>query len=525
MQEDPVGQRSSVACLRRARSGAAPARAAVLGPRRCARLGGIACWLALHAALDVGVAAAIESPRISGTFETYGILRFDWQSPRQRPLGRIDLAIEQKIAERTRVKLSAIGSWGGTIENSSGAGLIDFGHAFQNPDPSLQLGQAYVDHSTDTIDVRVGTQVFTWGRLDGIRPNDQLNPRIYLDPFLTDEVAAKVPVPAVSVAYAPDGAWAKALPEESRLTFVWVPFVVPWRFPLEDERWFAPAARVSQNINVGASVDPRCPCSFLVDQTVGNVGAPARTFDNGGFGIRYTARSYEVDWAITYYDGFDSTPSFDLKLQIDPVVRDDVPDVLETNLDVRLRPAFERYRSLGADFETAIGAVTVRGEGAFRFRRPYSFDLRALQGLIEQNQAAVEQLAAFQPVDVPAFVKRDAVDWGLGADYTTHGLLTLLEVQQLVLLHNDQRLLVRDVDTRIALVLQKSFLDDRLHARATGLWGIESGYELVRGELTYDFTDHLSARVGILGIWGSANSLIGQYEANSEAYAAMRYSF
>jgi hypothetical protein len=137
----------------------------------------------------------------------------------------------------------------------------------------------------------------------------------------------------------------------------------------------------------------------------------------------------------------------------------------------------------------------------------------------------VQRLVAGETLDVPAFVTRDAAEWGIGADTVLGDFTPLVEIHQIILLHNDQRLLIRNVETRLAANLRATWMADRLETQLLGLWGIEGGYELVRGQLTYDVTDDLEVRVGILGIWGDRDSIVGQFDRNSEAYARIRYSF
>ena len=57
------------------------------------------------------------------------------------------------------------------------------------------------------------------------------------------------------------------------------------------------------------------------------------------------------------------------------------------------------------------------------------------------------------------------------------------------------------------------------------IWGIEAGYALVRGHASWAWDDALSLELGLLGIWGDRNSLVGQYEGNSQAYGRVTYSF
>ncbi|HEY8515377.1 MAG TPA: hypothetical protein VIS07_07680 [Candidatus Binatia bacterium] len=475
-------------------------------------------------ALACASPALAAAPRVGGRLEGLGVVRLDHPSPRQRPLARVDLWAEQAITPRLRWKLATTGRWGGTLEHATGAGLIDFGHSFQNVDPSLQLDEAWVEWLGDAFDVRVGNQRFTWGRLDGVKPNDLLNPLRYYDPFITDENDQKIAVPSLALSYYPRSSWRSL--EEPRVTLVWQPIAVPWLFPEQDERWFPPAASTDSSLSIDDLVvdgTQLCPCLVDIEQRLENAPAPARRFDNGNVGLRISGRTRGVDWSAVFYDGYDPAASFTVPISL---TIDGASDgVLHGTASTRLRPAYLRFQSLGVDASTVFGGLTTRFEAAWRFRRPYPRDVRRLSDDVLENPKAIEALLAGETVNVDAFARRDAVEWGIGADYLIDGWLPLIELYQIILLHNDTPLLIRDVDSRLAASLRKSWMSDRLETKLVGLWGIESGYELVRAEATYAVTDALELRAGVLGIWGNSFSLIGEFKKNSELYARIRYSF
>jgi hypothetical protein len=486
---------------------------------------------ALIAALGVAAGdASAAPPRVGGRLEGLGVVRLDHPSRRQRPLARLDLYAEQTVTSSLRWKLATIGRWGGTLENASGAGLIDFGHTFQNVDPSLQLDEAWLEWLGESIDVKLGNQRFTWGRLDGIKPNDQLNPLRYYDPLITDENDMKIAVPSATVSYYLPRSWREHLPEESRITLVWQPIAVPWLFPEQDERWFPPAASPSGDLFIPDLVvesDGRpvqlCPCLIDVEQQLENAPPPARRFDNGNVGLRVSGRTRGVDWAAVFFDGFETTPAFTVPISL--TIDGQSDGVLLGTAFTKLRPAYLRYQSLGADASAVFGGMTTRFEAAWRFRRPYARDVRRLADDVLESPESIDALLAGETVTVDAFARRDAVEWGIGGDYLVDGWLPLLELYQVIVLHNDTPLLIKDVDSRLTASVRKSWLADRLETELVGLWGIESGYELVRVEGTYAVTDAIEVRAGVLGIWGNAASLIGEFKKNSEAYARIRYSF
>lgn len=476
------------------------------------------------AAAPCRAAADVGPVRITGVVEGYGVGRFDNSSPQQLPQARLDLDAEQKVSPAWRWRIAAIGLWGGPA-SAGQPGMFDLGHSFQQLSPSLEFTEAYLDRRGETVDLRLGMQKFFWGRLDGVQPNDLLSPRQYEDPFVSDEADRKIAVPALAFTWLFPTAWRSALPDEARFTLVWEPIDVPWRFPLADERWFAPAARSSPRLSVGEAAGTPCPCDIAVNQQLVNSSPPARRFDNGNLGMRMSGRTADTDWALVYFDGYDPTPNFNVPVRV--VLGPSAPpgQPQPVTAFTQLKPAYQRFRSLGADAARPFGAFTVRTEAAWRFRRPYPFAVSQITGNIVSNPTLVQRLVAGETIEVPAFVERDAVEWGVGADTIVADFVPLFELYQVILLHNDQALLVRDVDTRLTANLKRRWLADRLDSQLLGVWGIEGGYELVRGQVGYELTEGVQLVGGILGIFGDKNTLVGQYKRNSEVYARVRYTF
>jgi hypothetical protein len=249
-----------------------------------------------------------------------------------------------------------------------------------------------------------------------------------------------------------------------------------------------------------------------VTQEALNSPAPARRFDNGNVGLQLSGRTASVDWSLVFFDGYDPAPAFlvPIKLELEP---DPVLGSVGT--------AATQIRH----FAFAADAFTVRGEANWRFRRPYPMDLRDLADRVIDDPAKVQALLQGETIVEPAFAKRDSFAWGLGVDTLVQGFLPILEVYQLVLLHNDEPLLVKNVDTRIAANVSRRFLRERLEADLIATWGIESGYELVRTIVSFDLTDAIELRAGVLGIWGRERSLIGQFKRNGEFFGGVRYRF
>lgn len=461
--------------------------------------------------------------RWGGRLEGLGVVRWNRDTPSQDPLARLDLWAEQKLATRWRWRLAGIGRAGGPPVDPR-VGAFDFDRSFQNLAPSLELDDAFVEWRGEDATLRAGNQKVFWGRLDATRPNDLLNPRQYEDPFLDDEREQKIAVPAIAATWLFPAAWRAFLPEESSATLVWEPIAVPWRFPLSRERWFAPAALAAGEVSVGAVPGTPCPCDVAVEQQLRNGSPPSRAFDDGNVGLRLAGRTRGTDWALTWFDGYDPAPNFDVPVRLRAETAAGA-GALPLAAETSLVPAYRRFRSLGADGARSIGPFTVRAEAAFRFRRPWPFAVDQVTRRILADPSLVQALLRGETIVVPSWVERDAIEWGVGADTIFRGWMPLVELSQVAILRNEVPLLVPDVDTRLTANLRRRWFGDRVESQAVFLWGFEGDYRLLRAQLAWDLTDGLQLAAGVLGIWGDRDTLVGQYAGRGEFYGRIRYSF
>jgi hypothetical protein len=487
---------------------------------------------------------------LDGTLRVREVIEENRASKHERTLEELRLHVGVALAKWIRFDATAVGTNGGPTLKANRSGVYEWDDVFQDISPAAEFDEAYLSMFLPSVDLRLGIQKVAWGKLDSTQPNDLINPRTYLDPFLEEEADMKIGVPAVQASYYfPEAA---AIPPESRLTAVWVPQYVPSRFPLAScdvqgntsrcdvERWFPPAGVPTPDFFVppglitlpDGSPSPglNVPLAFRVH----NVAAPAMRLNNSAVGLRYSALVHDVDLALYYFHGFDIEPGFDLTAKVfgQPDPSPDNPfHVKDLSGATTLSPEFHQIDSWGADFAYAFDRFTVRGEGAFVSGRPFDRDLRnlvtnpeLLAGEIKNALAALIQGAGQATVALPpASVIHSAAEWGLGVDYVYEGYLLLLQVNQTDVLHNHVDLLIKDVETRLLANLRKSFLADRLETQLIATHAIESDYTLLRPTLLYRLTDNLNAQVGYLFIAGRSGSLIGEYRRNDEGFVRLEY--
>jgi hypothetical protein len=519
----------------------------VRGMRRLGFWGIIAAWACAGAS-----AAAIQQTvgghhvDLDATLTVREVVEANRSTTHDRTLEQLRVRLAATLTDWLRFDSTTVGFNGGPTMQADRSGIYNLDDAFQDISPGAEFEEAYFDLRLPSVDLRLGKQKVAWGKLDRTQPNDLINTLSYSDPFMQEEGERKIGVPALQASYNLPAA--SLIPPESRLTAVWVPQYVPYRFGLAGcdvhgssstcniERWFPPAAVPATAINIPANIGGAGTPAFTVPIgfRVHNAPSPAWRFENNELGLRYSAMVHDVDAALYYFHGFDPQPAFDLTATAygQPDLNPANPlHVKDLSAGTTLSPEFRHIDAWGGDVAYAFDRFTIRGEGAYVSGRPFARDLtnlvsdpRSLAGPIVN---ALHQLATGAgSADValpPSFVVHDAVEWGLGGDYAYEGYLLLLQVNQTDVLHNDIDLLINNVETRLLATLRKSFFAETLQAQFVAIQALESDYTILRPRLRYQFTDAITGEVGYLFIAGRSHSVGGQYGRNDQGWLRLEY--
>jgi hypothetical protein len=501
--------------------------------RRLGAINAIACLLL--GALPAGAASLPSWLQVSGRL--YGLAIIDTGGgPRQRPESIGTLEIQATPTHALRGLLELRGRVGGPFEGGPGPAVYNFGEAFQNNSPALEVRQAFLEWRDGPAEVRAGIQTFAWGKLDGRPPTDVVNPRDWHDPLVVDEFfeEQKIGIPALlGTYYLPD------VPrfDLSGLRFAlgWIPFAVPPRLPLILERWFPSAIGVPSQVCVSSGQLPggggcgphQLPVQvgFATENDV-----PARTFENGAVAARLSGTWRGADLDLYHYTGQETAPDAQLRALVSS--RTPFPDV-RLHAAARLVQDSQVMHMTGGDAALALGDFTVRAEAAWFVNHSYLSsvsDVIAPLGsptnpIVRQVAARVAQGKSTNVQLAPLFPALDSVEWGIGADTLWHGFQPLLQLNQIIILGHAPRLLISDPETQLSGTLRRRFADDRVEAEVRGLWEIERGALYLFPRVSYLVREGLWLRAGYLVLTGTRNSLLGQYRANDEVVFQARMTF
>jgi len=202
-------------------------------------------------------------------------------------------------------------------DDGLGQGVIDE-PADDDPKRNIvNLEELYLDVYFDNFDLRLGKQIFAWGKADEVNPTDNLGAEDLQDLFDDRDIG----VIAARVNYY-IGDW--------QIEAAIVPFFTPTRLPTRDSRF--------------SFVPPATPVPVL-DPLL-----PDKRLENMQWGVRLLKTIKSWDLSASYYDGIYHVP----------VVRF-IPGT-------GIQPIYEGVRVLGGDFARQFGKLGSRGEvGYFNF--------------------------------------------------------------------------------------------------------------------------------------------------------------
>ena len=384
------------------------------------------------------------------------------------------------------------GGWDGTVKRPSQDKDLfkNYSNVYQSNSPYIEIKELYAHYASNAIDLKAGIQRFAWGRLDEYPPNDLLNPWDYSQFLRKPLKDRKIGVPSLALSV-----------DHGTLTYdtVWIPWFVPYRLPLPDERWsgVSIASALSQVPN--AEITPAEP------------DLPPRTIENGTVGLRIR-RAGEIEWAINLFHGFDPKPVFkttSLKIDVQAGT---------TMIDPGYEPDLHRITSIGMDGAKVMGDWSIRAEAAYIANRYFNIR-RELWGYPATAAPGVYPLNDIEH-------KSDSLDYGLNADYRLFedGLLTM-QAQQTMILNRPDTLYDKKVETILWANIKAGWMNQKVETNISIAYNPEHGAFMAKAKALYVFTDAWKAGITAIDLTGPLQSVFGRYAQNDQIEAELTYSW
>lgn len=325
-----------------------------------------------------------------------------------------------------------------------------------------EVRELYADMEGEQYKLRLGRQQVVWGKTDGLRLLDLINPQDLREFILDDFIDSRLPLwMARGDIYVGDDTLQLLLITDYKPNDIADPGD---RF----EPVYLKAMRAA-------------PIPYNEEDK------PGRTVENSEYGFRYNGFAGGWDYSLNYFNSWDDNPIYFNDPATGGLIR-----------------RYRRYAMAGGSFSNAFGSFVVRGELAFNGGRYFvTADLADSDGL----------------------VRKDELKGALGLDYTVGDWLISGQVFESYIQDYEDEIVFDESMTNISFLLNVKFLNETLDVKLLNIYGINESDAMNRLSLTYSVTDAWKVMAGGTVFSGPADSFMGQFNNADRVEMELTYSY
>ena len=441
------------------------------GPRPLAAAVVLGCGIMASAAIATEDAETL-AQRLRERVEVSALVETEWALGTDRgdtQKAAVQIDPELKVALPWKMSLTTLGRARGDIVNELEPGAprqretSELSRRLMVGDRAdLELRELYVRAPIGRTFLTLGKQQIVWGKADGVKVLDVVNPQDFREFILDDFDDSRIPLWALN-------AEVSIGPVLGQL--VWVPDQTYHDIPEHGALYEFTAAMFQPPPPPGVRIDER------------PIRRPRRTVADSDAGLRLSSFWKGWDLTLNYLYHYGDVPVFYSRLsgtQTEPVII--------------VNPRYERSHLVGGTFSNAFGNLTVRGEVGFFFDH-YFFTTEA--------------------ADPDGITNSDELDYVLGFDwFGFEEALASFQFFQTWVTDADQALRRDQIDTMSTLLLRREFWNDTLVAQIMWLQSFNQADGLVRPKVSYLVRDNLEVWLGVDWFYGTRNGLFGEFDHN-----------
>lgn len=376
---------------------------------------------------------------------------------------RIDIKPEAILTDRLEFRGRFLG-WYDAATDIEAANTTDYTPTIQNEYRTYSaVKEAYFLYAADDYDLRVGQQQIVWGKTDGLRLLDIVNPLDMREFLLDDFLDSRIGVAAVRLNY-----YAYLGDNEHEFELVFIPDAKPAEFAPRGSRW--------------AYQMPAPPPGFTLNVAQGN--KPSFGASDAEYGLAWRANLDGWDVSLNWFNGWKDTPA--IQKNISPG-------------QLTLTPVYQRMNTVGGSASNAFGAWVLRAEVA-----------------INTNEIITTSVA---PTDVTTW------NAALGLDYNANNWRISPQVFVRHIQNWDNTMLEKENSGFVTLMVSTDYMNDKLKPEMIILMNYSDGSSMLRPKVSYEFSDNTLGRLGLDVFSGDATDFFGQFNDNDRVYAEVEYTF
>ncbi len=357
------------------------------------------------------------------------------------------------------------------------------------------LRECWADFRIGDFDIKLGKQQVVWGKTDGLKLLDVLNPTDFREFLLMDFEDSRIPIWMANIKY--------YFTPKHNLQFIWIPDYV--------RNFQAPPGYIWTLNPVNATHQfATLPFVRLVDKE------PDNTLKNSDIGFRYEGQIGErFDFTLNYLHRWDQNNVWpELKGIIGPPPFPGAPPIMLFVEEPK------RQNIFGASFTTTFDNLL--GMKDLVMRGEFAYYLRRTMIELEPNNPHPIQRDNFQAV-----IGFDKNVWFLNKAW----LVSIQLFEDAIL--NPPNFSIgslgggkkKNHEETFTLLVSTDFSNQRWKPEVLLIWNLNHSDGWVRPRVSYEISNTLRATAGYNFFWGVKDAAFGQMRRNNQVFAELKWSF
>jgi hypothetical protein len=327
----------------------------------------------------------------------------------------------------------------------------------------IELRELYLEIPLSDHLLTLGKQQIVWGKSDGLKLLDVVNPQSFREFVLEDFEDSRIPLWMANVEL--------ALSVDTTLQLLWIPDTT-----VHSLVWPEGTYRIST-----PRIVPVAPEGVAV--SVDEFDRPSNPWEDGDLGVRFVSFWKGWDLSLNYLYRYDDFPVFRQVLSIE-----------DASPLVTVSPEYERSQLLGASASNSYGDATIRLEIAYDSDKYF----------LTRNTSDPDGVVSHEELSSVV-----GLDWSGVSD-------TLISVQwfQSLIFDPSEYLTRPDIDHTGTLLLRRDFLNETLRTEILVVHNFNDADGMIRPKVTYGWNDATEMWFGIDYFYGEKKGLFGQFDSN-----------
>lgn len=334
----------------------------------------------------------------------------------------------------------------------------------------LELRELYYSNRVGAWYLTLGKQQVVWGKADGLKVLDVVDPQSYREFILEDFDESRIPLWTVNVER-PLGDWT--------LQLLWLPDLTGHAVPDRNATYAFRSPRLVPQPVPGVTVRLADPVR------------PDGSIQNGDAGLRISGFSGGWDLTLNYLYQYDHQAA--------------LHQVIGSGPTITVTPRYHRTHVLGGSFSRAFGDWVARGEFGY-FSDRYFLTTRpgASDGLDSSGE----------------------ISYVLGADWSgiTDTFISLQFFQSRLSSYRDG-ISRPEIDTSTTFLMRRHFANETRTAEVLWIANANDGDGVVRPKYSYDLADDIRLWIGADLFYGPRRGLFGQFDDNDRLSIGVELGF